>query len=44
MRYHLKINPDLLTDEEWSERYQELKWVLDFEYKRLNPEVKSVEL
>jgi hypothetical protein len=44
LRYHFKINPDELTDDEWCERYQELKWVLKFEFKRLGPENKSVDL
>nr|DAE28544.1 MAG TPA: hypothetical protein [virus sp. ctOZh10]DAX94446.1 MAG TPA: hypothetical protein [Caudoviricetes sp.]DAX96964.1 MAG TPA: hypothetical protein [Caudoviricetes sp.] len=27
LRYFFKINPDLLTDEEWAMRVEELKWI-----------------
>ncbi len=28
LRYHFKIDPDILSDEEWAMRWNELEWVL----------------
>lgn len=36
LRYHFKIDPEELTDEQYSERWQELKWAIDFESKRFS--------
>ena len=36
LRLHYKIDPEQLTDEQYSERWQELKWALDFESKRFS--------
>jgi hypothetical protein len=38
LRYHFKIEPEQLTDEQFSERWQELKWVLEFENQRYSDE------
>jgi hypothetical protein len=44
LQYHYKIDPAALTDEEWCTKWKELKWVLDFENKRLSENNKAVEL
>ena len=36
LRFHFKIEPEQLTDEQYSERWQELKFALHFESKRFN--------
>lgn len=36
LEYHFKIDPDKLTDEEFSEKWQRLRWVLDFESQRFS--------
>jgi len=36
LEYHFKIDPDKLTDEEFSEKWQRLKWVLAFESERFS--------
>lgn len=34
LRFHFKVNPDDLTDSEYSELWQQLQWVLNFESRR----------
>ena len=34
IRFHLKIDPDVLTEEKFSEVWQGLRYALDFESKR----------
>jgi hypothetical protein len=36
IRYHFHVDPDQLSDEQYSEHWQQLKWVLDFESKRFS--------
>jgi hypothetical protein len=36
LRFHFKVDPDQLTDEEYSEQWQQLKWTLDFESRRFS--------
>jgi hypothetical protein len=36
LRYHFKIDPDLLDDEDWLLRWRELQWVLNFEKERVD--------
>lgn len=36
IRYHLKEDPDKLSDQEWADRLKELAWLRDQERKR-NP-------
>lgn len=41
IRYHFKIDPDKLTDIEFSEMWQQLKYALHFESKRLSGDGKT---
>lgn len=34
LRYHFKIDPDLLSDEDWLKRWDELKFAIEEESKR----------
>jgi len=36
LSYHLKIDVDKLTDQEFSQKWQELKFAWDFENRRAN--------
>ena len=38
LRYHFKIDPEYLSDEQFAERWQELKWALEFETLRHSEE------
>lgn len=43
LSYHFHItNPEKLTDEEYSEKWQQLKWVLAFEARRFSGESGNV--
>jgi hypothetical protein len=36
IRFHFGADPDEMTDEQFAERWQELRWVLAFESKRFS--------
>ena len=36
LRFHFKMDPDLLSDEEWAISWEDLKWALENEAKRTN--------
>jgi len=36
LRFHFKVDPEQLSDEQFSELWQQLKWALHFESKRFN--------
>lgn len=35
LRYHFHLNPDLLSDDEWAQRWGELEWVLKQEANKI---------
>ena len=44
IRFHFKINPENLSDAEFSELWQELRFALDFESRRYDSNTKTLEL